>query len=209
MSSGNDAQGPGSDETALAQIASDAFTRQQEVYNPIIKKYSAMADDTATTRNRVAGSSNVATQQAFGQVTPGAVSSALRRGGSVGGTLAGLQGGKEQAQAAGQAGAVSRAKDVQLSELGQIIGFGRGQATQATTGLGQVAQMQTNQELQNAQLASNQNAQLGEAALGLGGLGYGAFRGTNTPAGPPTGTSKYNNPASPSAAGDFGDGGIW
>lgn len=166
-------QGPGSDEQALGQIASEAFSRQQAVYNPVIKKYSQVADNGALMADRLAGSANVSNQQAFSQATPGAVGTALRRGGSVSDTLGGVQAGKTQAQAAGQAGAVSSAKNVQLSELGQVIGFGRGQATQATSGLGQVAEQQTQQGIQNAELAANSRGQVGEAALGAAGLAYG------------------------------------
>lgn len=193
MSGGTKTQGPGSDEQALASISGQAFERQKEVYNPVIKKYSAQADNGTAINQRVAGSSNVATQQAFSQATPGAVSTALRRGGSVGDTLAGVEAGKTQSEASGQSSAVSKGKNIQLSELGQVIGFGRGQTAQATYGLGQVGELQTKQELQNAQLAADQSAQIGSgvlsaAAFGAGALGYGASGGS-TPS-----TTSFNGP---------------
>lgn len=183
MSSGSKQQGPGTDEKALADISTEAFARQQQLYNPMIDKYSKIAKDTAATRQRLAGSGNVTTQQAFSAAEPKAVSGALSRGGSVGSSLSSLNASKAQSLAESQAGIVGQAKDVSSGQLGQLIGFGRGEATQAAGGLGQAAEVQTQQAMRDAALASNERSQLASAGLGAAGLGYGLYKGMKQPSG--------------------------
>lgn len=172
-----DQKGPGKDEQALADVATEAFARQKQLYDPMISKYSAIATDTAGTRARLSGSGNVATQQAFSGAAPHAVGSALSRGGSVSAALGGLESGKTQSAANTQAATVGQAKDVSSSQLGSLIGFGRGEAVQAAGGLGETAQRQQAQSERDALLSEQQKGQYLSAAASVAGYGAGAFQG--------------------------------
>lgn len=182
---------PSASETALAQIAQQAFARQKAVYDPLVQKYITASKDTTTPVSQVRGMANVSTQQAFGQATPTAVASTQARGGNVGATIADLNLGKAQSGALGQSNAIGAGKNLSLSRTNQLIGYGRNQPVQAVTGLGSTGQAALNTSITDAEIAANQKAQLlGLAGTVAGGAaGAGGFGRTSVT---PPGSSPVN-----------------
>jgi hypothetical protein len=175
---GGGSTGPTAAETSLASIATQSFQRQQQVYQPVIDKYVKQAGDVTSIRNQTRGLSNVSTEQSFGKALPTAVATDYTRGAVV--DPATMSIGKTQSKALGGATAVGAGTNVALSREESLLGFGRGTATQATTGLGQVAGAEQQQAELDAERAANSRAQMFQFGIGAAGLGAGLASPTSS-----------------------------
>jgi hypothetical protein len=180
MSGGSDNSIPETaQERTLASIAQQAFARNKETYGPIVQRYITNANVSPEAQTR--GLATASTEQAFGAALPRSVSNTQARGGDVRGTIAGMNLDKTSSRALGGVNAINAAKNLQLSRLNQVIGFGRGQATQAVSGIGQTGEAAQETAMRDAQLSMNERAQIGEGLLGGASLAYGATRPSVAP----------------------------
>jgi hypothetical protein len=186
---GGGSTGPTAAETALSRVASESFARQKALYDPIISKYVKNAGDSTTPVNQARGLANVSTQAAFSAATPQVLSRSMAFGGNPSAAISNLGVDRTQSQALGQGAAIGAGKNLQLARLNTVIGFGRGTAQQAATGLGQTAQAAQEQAELDAEIAANQRAQIGSAVLGAGGLAFGLAGKT-----PGTTTTDFKSP---------------
>lgn len=166
-----------SEEHALAKVAAQSFARQQEIYQPLVNKYIAMAKDSSVPIQQAKNASNVATEQAYAPATRQAVGGAMATGRSPAETLSQMSLSKTASKGVGNATAADAGLKVALGRDQSLIGYGRGQATNAVTGTEQLAGSAQQQAEYQAGLAANQSANLGALAFGGAGIAAKQFGG--------------------------------
>lgn len=159
-----------SEEQALAGVAQQSFARQQGLYQPLVNKYIGVAKDSNAPVQQAKNAANVSTEQAFAPATRQAVGGALATGRDPGSTLAQMSLAKTASKGIGQATAADAGLKVALGRDQALIGYGRGQATNAVTGTEQLAGSAQQQAEYQAQLAANQSANIGALAYGTAGI---------------------------------------
>ena len=162
-----------SDQRAQQQINQKLWSYYKSDYEPMIQKYServSSPDTQEAERKQVAGQIQ---GEVMKNVDPSKVSSNPVQNTK---TLAGLSKLATGAQMQGQGGVKSR----QIGEMQNIIDIGRGQATTAQIGLGELAGESIKSEISNQELEQMRQSAVENAvgsvagAIGAGALKYGS-----------------------------------